>query len=184
MVRRKKPDSEQTKSILSLPLSDTDRERLKHHLNKDLTSTEQDRMRLTAEKLSTGKQTEGGKPYTYTIDEIKAALYVAKGIPTQAAKALGCEYAVMWAYLDRFKILKEYQEKVFDTNLDTAESKLLAMIDDKESGDHFKAVKFYLTTKGKKRGYVDNGEKEKVSPAPIRIVPAKKKVKETKQAVS
>lgn len=85
----------------------------------------------------------------FSTKKILKAIENSGGIISTIAKRLGCDWMTARRYIDAHieavQALKAEQEAM----LDMAESNLLAQV---QSGD-FPAVKFYLMTKGKERGY-------------------------------
>ncbi len=85
----------------------------------------------------------------YTLDEITNALKKANGFVSVAAKNLNCDSRTVYNYLNKYPELKELLSEIRSNTLDYAESKLLQHIDK----DNFNALKFFLETQGKNRGY-------------------------------
>lgn len=85
----------------------------------------------------------------WTVEEVAAALRATGGIHTFAARRLGCAPNTIANYIRRYPELKQIEEEVTRTNLDIAESGLLLNIKAKD----VPSIKFYLSTKGRERGY-------------------------------
>lgn len=90
----------------------------------------------------------------FTVDQVIESLRLTKGLMTLAAERLGCTYEALWHYSKRHpeiaEALKTEREKVTDV----AELQLYNKI---TNGEEW-AVKFYLRTQGKGRGYVERKE--------------------------
>lgn len=89
------------------------------------------------------------KPRRYTVDQIARALRKTAGITSAAAQSLKCDPETVRRYIQRYPQLREVLEEIVERNIDLAESKLLQAM----ARDVDWAVKFYLETKGKHRGY-------------------------------
>ena len=83
------------------------------------------------------------------LDKIKKALTDANGFVSVAAKNLNCDTKTIYNYMNRYPELKELLSEIRNKTLDYAESKLLQHIEN----DNFNALKFFLETQGKQRGY-------------------------------
>jgi hypothetical protein len=90
----------------------------------------------------------------FTIDEIKNALIKANGFTSIAAQNLDCTVATINNYLNKYPELKDTLKEIREKTLDFAESKLLTHI----NNDNFNALKFFLQTQGKERGYIERQE--------------------------
>jgi hypothetical protein len=91
------------------------------------------------------------------FDQVKAALIAGGGVYAQAARNLGVgpdgkpvSRWYVWDYVRREPELQRVVENISEARLDLAEHKLFEKI---EQGV-LPAINFYLTTKGKDRGYV------------------------------
>jgi hypothetical protein len=90
------------------------------------------------------------------------ALTDAGGIQAAAAKILGVNRSSVCRAVKRYE-LQGLLDEIEDETLDLAEGKLKVAI---KKGD-FRAVRFYLETKGKKRGYTRTVQLEAEKPIPI-----------------
>ena len=96
-----------------------------------------------------------GKPKR-TKAQIIEAIRGSGGLRSEILARLGLRsYDTLRAYLEKYPEAREALESEEERLLDTAESKLHALI---ESGN-FGAIVYYLNNKGKKRGYAWNGGK-------------------------
>lgn len=104
----------------------------------------------------------------YTVDQIAEALRSAAGIKSAAARKLGCAPSTLTGYFERHPELHDTLKQIDDELLDLAEGKLVGHI---QSGS-LDALKFFLSTKGKNRGYskrVESTGRDGV-PLPVPIV--------------
>lgn len=90
----------------------------------------------------------------FTIDEVKKALISASGFTSIAAEILNCSQKTINNYVNNYPELNDTLKEIREKTLDFAESKLLKHIKD----DNFNALKFFLQTQGKKRGYIERTE--------------------------
>ena len=81
----------------------------------------------------------------------KPGQHVAGG---DAAKRIGRSSTTVANYIARYPARAEVERKVLESNLDFAEAKLMASIE----GGNVSAITFYLSTRGKGRGYVRRNE--------------------------
>lgn len=93
-------------------------------------------------------------PRKFTAEEIASAVTDARGILSQAARALGCSRNTIANYINRYATVKAAYDEANETNIDFVESKLMSNIN---SGDTT-AIIFFLKTKAKARGYVERQE--------------------------
>tara|TARA_R100000231_G_scaffold65607_1_gene52800 strand:- start:146 stop:502 length:357 start_codon:yes stop_codon:yes gene_type:complete len=77
-----------------------------------------------------------------------------RGLITISCKKVGIHRATYYRWLEKDKDFKEAADEVIELTIDNVESKLHENIDDncKDS------IKFYLSTKGKARGYIQRQE--------------------------
>lgn len=95
----------------------------------------------------------------YTAAQMIDALEKSGGIQTAAAKALGCHRNTVGRYIREMPTVKAAADAAMFKNLDIAEAQLLRFIRGKAKGqkphEQLDAIKFYLRTKGRQRGYGD-----------------------------
>jgi hypothetical protein len=108
-------------------------------------------------------------PQTFRVEHVAEALRKGAGITSIAAAALGCTAMTVRNYLKRYPELREVVEEAVEDTLDLAESTLIAAID---TGD-FNAVRFYLETKGKHRGFTRRTEVTGPGGQPIEVTDAR-----------
>lgn len=97
----------------------------------------------------------------YSAQQVADAIRAAGGVVAVAARALGCDRNTVYAYAERHATVRTAMEEANETNLDVAEAGLASFVrgtvagravDDRVRMD---AIKFYLRTKGRDRGYGD-----------------------------
>lgn len=96
-------------------------------------------------------------------EEVAQALRDARGLVTVAAERLGCDVKTVYDHIKRSPEVARAREEADDRMLDFAEAKLYKSIQDGE----LKAIIFFLSTKGKKRGYVPKSELTGLGGAPL-----------------
>lgn len=94
-----------------------------------------------------------GKP-VYSNVQFLAAISKSGGIFTTIAQRVGCDWHTAKKRIMGNAVLRQAWEDECETVADIAETKLQELI---ESGD-FPAIKFYLSTKAKNRGYSERTE--------------------------
>lgn len=105
-----------------------------------------------------------------TKKQIIQALKDAKGIITVAAKSLDCSRQAIYKRMKKDEDIAEARDQAREGMIDTAENALHNLVTDPDHKDHYKAVRYYLTTQGRNRGYGDqldvttDGEKIQGSP--------------------
>lgn len=94
----------------------------------------------------------------YSKKNIIKAIKDAKGIISVAAKSLGCERQTIYNRMSKDEDIQEAMRVARDSMIDTAENALHNLITNDEHRDHYKATRYYLSTQGKKRGYIEKSE--------------------------
>ena len=89
-----------------------------------------------------------------TADQVIAAIKGSGGIKATIANRLGVSRWTVDNYLARWKKVNDAYEEERESITDLAETKLIKEIND----GNFPAIKFYLSTKGRDRGYVERQE--------------------------
>jgi hypothetical protein len=105
------------------------------------------------------------KGYTYSNEQIIAALKQVNGMIYLAARVLGCTPNVIYRRKRRIKGIQEAVDETRGELIDIAEQKLRAAVLDREPW----AVAMVLKTIGKDRGYVERQEVTGASGGPIDI---------------
>ncbi|MBA3312619.1 MAG: hypothetical protein M3552_03205 [Planctomycetota bacterium] len=90
----------------------------------------------------------------YSPEKIIESLRESRGMVYAAARRLGCSYNTIRRYVERYPEVAEVLEEERGRTGDQAESKLVEAIG---RGDAW-AVKYYLSTQCKDRGYVERIE--------------------------
>jgi len=96
------------------------------------------------------------KTQRFAKSTIKQALETARGNVTLCAEVLGVTRQTVYSYMKRYPDLVAVREDATNYVLDIAEAHIEKMV---ISGD-MDAIKFYLRTKGRVRGYMTSGQIE------------------------
>lgn len=91
-----------------------------------------------------------------TKKQIIQALKDAKGVITVAAESLDCTRQAIYKRMKKDEDIAEAREQAREVMIDKAENQLYDLITNSEHKDHYKALRYYLSTQGKKRGYGDS----------------------------
>ncbi len=105
------------------------------------------------------------KTQKFTPDEVIAALAEAKGMVYVAADILHCVPQTVYNYIKRYRSVARELERQDGLMGDRAELKLFTAIARNEPW----AIKFYLRTKHKARGYVERSELSGPDGGPVAI---------------
>lgn len=90
-----------------------------------------------------------------TKKQIIQALKEANGVITVAAKSLDCTRQAIYKRMKKDDDIVEAREQAREGMIDTAENQLHDLITNPDHKDHYKAIRYYLTTQGRNRGYGD-----------------------------
>ena len=90
----------------------------------------------------------------FTAEQFLAAIPGSAGIVTTIAKRVGCSWNTAKKYIQKYATVNRAWLDEKEKILDLAETKLIEQISDGEMW----AVKYYLATQGKKRGYTEKQE--------------------------
>ena len=93
-------------------------------------------------------------PPRFTQQQVIDALIRSGGLKGAAARALHCNRLTVARYVKRYPAVKEAQEDALENTIDTAQGKLVEMV---EQGD-WRAVRYMLSTLGKNRGFTERQE--------------------------
>lgn len=94
-----------------------------------------------------------GKPL-YTAKQFIAAIPGTGGIVTSIAERVGCKWHTAKKYIETMPTVRQAYEDECARVLDMAEDGLIKAI----QGGDLQAIKYYLSTKGKHRGYTERQE--------------------------
>lgn len=104
------------------------------------------------------------KPH-FTAQQFIAAIPGTGGIVTAIARRVGCEWHTARRYIDRHPSVRAAYDAECESVLDLAEAKTIEAIRD---GDGT-MIRYYLSTKGKDRGYTERVEVGGRDGGPIRL---------------
>jgi hypothetical protein len=95
----------------------------------------------------------------FKLADVEAALVKSAGVLSGAARILAaaygsCDRCTVANYIERYPRLLQVVDETTEAVIDLAEHKLISAIDK----DHDWAIRFYLETKGKSRGYTKRHE--------------------------
>lgn len=88
-------------------------------------------------------------PMKVTDEQIERALNATGGLLTYAAKKLGITYQALHIRLKKTPKLQNVYDAIQESHIDLAESGVVKHLKDQDP----EMIRFYLQTKGKKRGY-------------------------------
>lgn len=94
--------------------------------------------------------------YDFTEQQIIEAIKGTAGLITDIARHLGCSWHACRAHIDKHEATRQAYQDELESMIDLAESKLKKRIEE----DDAQMIKFFLATKGKKRGYTEKTEIE------------------------
>src|SRR5918911_3619190 len=94
------------------------------------------------------------KTEKFTPEQVTTAIQWSKGMITVAARVLHCTPQTVRNYVQRYPAVQEVLEEEREVMLDWAE---LALCNAIERGEPW-AIRLYLTTQGKSRGYTTRAE--------------------------
>lgn len=95
-----------------------------------------------------------GDKQHYTVDQVIVAVREGRGLMTLAAKRLGCHAHTIRNYRRRYATVAAAMDEALEAQLDLAEAKLYQLIGEGDLG----AIRYFLSTRGKHRGYVERQE--------------------------
>lgn len=96
----------------------------------------------------------------YTAEEVLDALRRTRGMVYLAAQLLNCTPKTVYNYIKRYATLRDEAENQTGLVTDTAQLRLIAAIYNNEQW----AIKWWLATKGKDRGFVEAARIEHSGP--------------------
>jgi len=102
----------------------------------------------------------------YKAGQFIAAIPGTGGIITKIAERVGCAWHTAKKYITEYSTVAEVYQDECERVLDVGETRLIEAVDGGEPW----AVKFFLSTKGKHRGYVERSEYTGADGGPIVVV--------------
>ena len=110
----------------------------------------------------------------YTTQEFIDAIAGTGGIVSAIARKVGCDWNTAKKYIDTYPTVRAAYDAECEAMLDLAESTVLKNIKDGDTQD----AKWYLTKKGKRRGYGDSMEVtgEGGGPVTFRVIYERKRM--------
>lgn len=87
----------------------------------------------------------------YTVQDFIDAIPGTGGIVSAIARKVGCDWATANKWVNEYPTVKRVYDAECESMLDLAESVILKNIKDGDTAD----AKWYLTKRGKRRGYGD-----------------------------
>jgi hypothetical protein len=106
-----------------------------------------------------------GKPL-FTQQQFLEAIPGSGGLITAIARKVGCDWHTAKKYILRYATVNQAYQNECESILDVAELELIKAV---RNGD-LSAIKFYLSTKGKGRGYVERVEQTGADGEPQKII--------------
>jgi len=106
-----------------------------------------------------------GKPL-YTAQQFIEAIPGTGGIVTAIAKRVGCAWNTARKYIDSHPTVRAAYDNECESVLDLAEAKTIEAI---KSGDSA-MIRYYLSTKGKNRGYTERQEITGAEGKPVLVI--------------
>ena len=88
------------------------------------------------------------------------------GIISTIARRVGCAWHTAKKYIEKYATIKRVYEDECESMLDLAELEALKLI----KGGDGSMIRWYLSTKGKDRGYVERREHEQIGKIVIEVV--------------
>lgn len=95
------------------------------------------------------------KNKNYTLDEVLVAIEGCESIVSNVAKKLGCAWHTADRFIGRWKVTEQAFNDESENVLDITETALMKKINDGDT----QAIKYKLSSHGRKRGY---GEKQEI----------------------
>ena len=107
----------------------------------------------------------------FTEEQVLAAVQNSGGLVQRVAEKLDCSWQTARTYIDRYPVARLELDTETQVLLDTAENVVHEAL---KAGD-IQAAKWFLTTKGKDRGYADRLELESTTVTSIKVtsIPAR-----------
>jgi hypothetical protein len=108
--------------------------------------------------------TQNGRNGNYRAEQFITAIENSAGIISTIAKRVGCDWHTAKKYIYKMPTVERAYRDECERVLDLAETKLIGAIND---GDGV-MIRYYLSTKGKDRGYTERQEHTGAGGGPIK----------------
>lgn len=105
------------------------------------------------------------KPH-YTAQQFIEAIPGTGGIVTAIARKVGCTWDTAKKYIDNYATVQRAYQDECESILDLAEAKVISAI----KNDDGQMIRYYLSTKGKRRGYSERHEITGAEGGPLEMV--------------
>jgi hypothetical protein len=115
----------------------------------------------------------------FTAERFLKAIPGSAGIISTIAQRVGCSWHTARKWIDAHPTIKRIYDDEREGILDLAEAKLIGAIKDGDLG----AIKYYLGTQGKHRGYVERQEVTGADGEPIKFSEVVVELPDDKNAV-
>jgi hypothetical protein len=102
----------------------------------------------------------------YTAQQMRDALLQSRGLVTAAARLLGCDPSTVDNYVREYPTVAAAKKQAREGITDMAEAGLIGAIKDREPW----AIRYWLSTQGKDRGYAEKHEVEQKGEVTLRVV--------------
>lgn len=102
----------------------------------------------------------------FTAQQFIDAIPGSAGIITVISKRVGCAWNTTRKYIDQYATVRQAYDDECESILDLAEGKLYESV----KGGEISAIKYLLSTKGKRRGYYEKREVEQTGEQRLVIV--------------
>lgn len=102
----------------------------------------------------------------YSADQMIEAIREAEGNLSRAARIVGCARSTVHRYVNNYTTVEDAYHEANEQIIDIAEDQLIRLV---KKGS-FPAIKFFLSTKGKSRGYVERQEVDNSGDVSVRFV--------------
>jgi len=110
--------------------------------------------------------THGTTPLSDDQERLLQALFNSKGIVTEACESADIGRSTHYRWMRENEAYAEAYASIEDSAIDFVEGKMFERIEEGSDG----LIKFYLATKGKKRGYVERTEVAHSGEATVNVI--------------
>ena len=102
----------------------------------------------------------------YKAEDFIAAIPGTGGIVTAIARKVGCAWNTAKRYIETHPTVQRAYQDECESILDLAEAKVISAIKDGDS----QMIRYYLSTKGKSRGYSERTQIEALGDVVLRVI--------------